>query len=563
MSQACKLFTPTAFRAAVPPAVFLAVLMMLLPASAQVEVGNVKFNQAGIVATMEFAWRAGGVVKMSKPAFRGLVFYEGEEGAEVAIGGEANPEIESGRTAKTSVPSRGSQRLTVKVPRGATLHDFRVEVWVNGKLVGHRHSPRFTPQYFETKGLDKTWWIPKAADIGDDLAGTINEAIDACRDYLEKKQGANGSWKDVDNVGLAAGYTAFCAYALVKSGTPKDDPVIKKAIAFLKSSDLDMTYTIASTIMLLETVDVATHAAWIKELATKLIRWQANGTWTYEAGNGDLSNTQYGALGLWAAARAGMPIDKKVWRELGNALSKFNNPDGSFNYHIPVRRNAKSSGTIEMTAAATGLALICQRMLKGDQLSTRTLTALGPMIPKGLGWMGRGFTPEVSPYALYGIERVGSLTGQPLIGRHDWYVSGAKVLLGFQEDDGSIDEHHGGPLAGTALALLFLRRATATTVDPDYDPAYSGRSSIKEDPDDEPALDDDDADDGLNVDTPPAAPARAAVGEAVELRSTDGRALKGTIVGYGGGFVTLEVRGRKGKIPFSRLDAESRKKVEP
>jgi hypothetical protein len=76
--------------------------------------------------------------------------------------------------------------------------------------------------------------------------------------------------------------------------------------------------------------------------------------------------------------------------------------------------------------------------------------------------------PNWHLYYLYGLERAASLAGRGLIGQHDWYVEGAKHLVGMQKADGrwstgalgSPGEFEGSDVLDTAWALLFLKRAT-------------------------------------------------------------------------------------------------------
>ena len=72
-------------------------------------------------------------------------------------------------------------------------------------------------------------------------------------------------------------------------------------------------------------------------------------------------------------------------------------------------------------------------------------------------------------YYLYGLERAAILGGRDLVGAHDWYLEGARYLLGEQAKDGhwSTGNLGGGDVTykasdavDTAWAILFLARAT-------------------------------------------------------------------------------------------------------
>jgi hypothetical protein len=75
-------------------------------------------------------------------------------------------------------------------------------------------------------------------------------------------------------------------------------------------------------------------------------------------------------------------------------------------------------------------------------------------------------------YYLYGVERVGDLTGRAEFGGQNWYVRGAEFLLSHQDPSGSWTDSSGFPprdVLGTCFALLFLKRATLPVVTPSRD----------------------------------------------------------------------------------------------
>jgi hypothetical protein len=96
-------------------------------------------------------------------------------------------------------------------------------------------------------------------------------------------------------------------------------------------------------------------------------------------------------------------------------------------------------------------------------------------VERGLFWLGKNFSVRANPgdrswllYYLYGLERVGRLTGRRLIGGHDWYREGAEVLLREQDDfSGSwkgVGNAESNSLVATSLALLFLSKGRRPVV---------------------------------------------------------------------------------------------------
>src|SRR5207249_544318 len=82
----------------------------------------------------------------------------------------------------------------------------------------------------------------------------------------------------------------------------------------------------------------------------------------------------------------------------------------------------------------------------------------------GLKWLESNFhiaIPGRTFYNLYGIERLGRLTGHRFFGAHDWYREGCDFLVEKQDKDGSwylpgfSDKWS---LVSTSFSLLFLSK---------------------------------------------------------------------------------------------------------
>lgn len=261
----------------------------------------------------------------------------------------------------------------------------------------------------------------------------------------------------VDRVGLRA----LTAYTLVKSGVSPQHVVVERLIARLSFDASGGTYDRACALLALQAIDAGGQRDWITELARELVESQERaGDWGYPGG-GDLSNTQYAALGLRAAQASGVDVPPRVWRHLARAVLAYRTGDGGFGY----RAGAKNA-TGSMTTAGIGVLAICEaelaraRMLDGE---------LEHELPRaraaGWRWLDEHFSVEENPpggpwlhYYLYGLERAGALAGVERIGEHGWYTEGARVLLDTQ--DGAGEWHGTFEREATLFALLFLRRAT-------------------------------------------------------------------------------------------------------
>ena len=308
------------------------------------------------------------------------------------------------------------------------------------------------------------------------LQGDVNESIDRGVRWLLGSQAGDGSW-----FGDRPGRTALALYALLKSGVDPQSEPVQRAIAFLATHEAVQTYDVAILAQALTTLQEPEYQEWIEVLAQRLVSWQLDtGEWSYPGGDGDLSNTQYAALGLWVAGKTGLTFPADLWRQLFDALQRYVDRQGGFGYSKDDR-----NATLSMTAAGVGTLAICAWGLgAAGELPMRTRKQIERAEERGLEWLAERFEEAVSPgrgpwpyYRLYGIERVGGLLGVEQIDGRDWYQEGAARLLAAQNEDGSWSE---GPRANrrpgadqgasdpwvdvnTSFALLFLRRATSFT----------------------------------------------------------------------------------------------------
>ena len=195
------------------------------------------------------------------------------------------------------------------------------------------------------------------------------------------------------------------------------------------------------------------------------------GGWRYGPGNdGDLSATQFALLALRAASQAGYPVEKTskdVWQTAAKYVKGCQRPNGGFAYQ---QRGGGVTGS--MTGCGVGCLIICKEQMK---LAGQAVPGwLDGALKKGMDWLDQNFVATQNPggaphhyYYLYGIERVGDLTGRKEFNKKDWYVRGARVLVGSQDPSGRWDAGENFPprdVNSTTLALLFLKRATPPTI---------------------------------------------------------------------------------------------------
>lgn len=355
--------------------------------------------------------------------------------------------------------------------------------------------------------------IPAPARAEEPLVQKVRHALDEGIKYLKAKQidegGGRWSWEDpVLGQLQRGGPSALAMLALLTAGVPADDPVIKRGLPFVRGLAPENTYVVGiQTMVLAEIGDkqdlhrIQTNVNWLIDAAvTRGGRLGAGGTlegWTYGSSGGaghraDNSNTQYALLGLWAGRQAGAIIDPPVWKaiqefytrtQLKPTMNAQGRPAAGWTYtNDGSNKDGWAGGkpTLTMTAAGVcGLYIAALDVNDNKQeLNEQTGVAAkcgfypeDDAIAKGMRFLAQEFrfiNPPHTFYNVYGLERVGRLSGQRFIGDHDWYRLGCEYLTGVRESRGLAQKSDGRwvmdealdkyPIVSTSFALLFLAK---------------------------------------------------------------------------------------------------------
>jgi hypothetical protein len=303
------------------------------------------------------------------------------------------------------------------------------------------------------------------------------------------------------HAGRTTGESAMVALALLKAEVPASDPVVQACVARITarftstaySPELGNgtgTYEAGVSLMALVALGAEEYRSFISMIASYLTsRQNANGSWDYTNRTaGDCSISQYGTLGLWEAANAGVDISPSVWDRIAGFYLSVQNAAGSWNYHP----DEGQAPTLSMTAAGVGSLMICQRELERfRQIKRETSPLLTTLVPdnshsdykpttsnaqfdqaikRGMAWISANFAPNnltivghTPYYMLYGIERIGALGERETVGRLDWYAKGAEFLRSTQHPDGSWTGNFGTEV-NTVWGTLFLTKSTAKSL---------------------------------------------------------------------------------------------------
>lgn len=333
----------------------------------------------------------------------------------------------------------------------------------------------------------------------DVTAEDVRDAIARATRYLKSQQTVRGGW--LERAGQPGGVSALCTLALLEAGEPVDSPAVEKALAYLRAlGEPRATYTTALQTMVFCTASPDTDRLLIRRNAQWLADHQIPsgpraGAWTYFSQvsprtRGDNSNSQFALLGLHEAAEAGVEIDPEVWKRSYEYWQSCQYDFGPWGYYKAINEEPKAPPTGSMTCAGIAALMICQNALSdgdakvvGDAVRCCGQQEENDRLALGLDWLGSKFTVNNNPgpssgvgdisragllYYLYGVERVGRLTGRRFIGGHDWYREGAAMLIeaqdklsGYWKGLGHGEEN---PLIATSLALLFLSKGRRPVV---------------------------------------------------------------------------------------------------
>jgi hypothetical protein len=180
----------------------------------------------------------------------------------------------------------------------------------------------------------------------------------------------------------------------------------------------------------------------------------------------DNSNTQYGLLGVWAAAEAGVEVPTDFFVKADQHWKRWIFPTGEWGYNRLSR-----DGYFAMTVAGVTSLFVSHEVLEAPQLGGAVgRDPFSAELARALAWLEKGdnaINIEHGPvhsrgYSLYGLQRAALASGFKYFGRNDWYRELAYRVIHRQHPNGSW-----GPtdkageaetIIDTAFTVLFLSR---------------------------------------------------------------------------------------------------------
>jgi Domain of unknown function (DUF4159) len=174
----------------------------------------------------------------------------------------------------------------------------------------------------------------------------------------------------------------------------------------------------------------------------------------------DNSNSQYGLLGVWAAAEGGLFVPPSYWIDVQKHWLSTQLGDGQWGYDP-----GDGEGRASMTLAGLASLFVTQDYLN-NAVNDGGVSRLPftPALAKGMKWLDTDglsqiqFDGWVPGYTSYGLERVGLASGFKYFGSKDWYRELATEIVALAKPDGSWGVQGGDEQIETSFALLFLAR---------------------------------------------------------------------------------------------------------
>lgn len=184
----------------------------------------------------------------------------------------------------------------------------------------------------------------------------------------------------------------------------------------------------------------------------------------------DTSNTHFAMIGLWTARKHDVPVDR-TFVLLNHRYRTTQAKNGTWGYHYAPGSEGNGALTaIGLLGVTIGHVVNPDPALKpeADPVVLSAFAALSRTVGAPVGDTTNRPTLEASGglYFFWAMERIAVLYDVQTLNKKDWYLWGAEILICHQLADGSWEKggFPGGenPLANTALALMFLRRANLT-----------------------------------------------------------------------------------------------------
>ena len=151
--------------------------------------------------------------------------------------------------------------------------------------------------------------------------------------------------------------------------------------------------------------------------------------------------SQYGVLGVWAAAQMGLDVPREYWSLVEKAWLEHQDAVRRVELHLAAASDYPV--TPGMTAVGVATLFITQDYLHAADGVNCAGNLRNEAIDRGMKWLSNNFHQVATdeqydrdlPYStLYAVERIGVASGYKYFNGIDWYQKGADWLVNEAED---------------------------------------------------------------------------------------------------------------------------------
>ena len=334
-------------------------------------------------------------------------------------------------------------------------------------------------------------WTCLASDSYAATPAEVSTALERAKKWLYAQQ-KEGHWEPVDPSEKIkdhphfqiTGRTALAVLALLHSGESSQEPRLKPAIDYLLKTPADGVYALGLRsqvwLALPKTPQVLQQMRADARLLLANVKTDGNAKGMYDytpvsAKKYSHSRSQYGVLGVWAAAQMGVEVPDAYWQMVDDGWRRNQDKGGGWGYmHMDDNKQPPTPG---MTAVGVASLFVTQEYLRSQNNLACKGNASNPAIERGIKWLADNMNLYASdatfhrefPYVtMYAYERVGAASGLRYIGGVDWFEKGADWLVKTQHPVGLWGGVRGeGAISApsnTCFAMLFLAKGRAPIV---------------------------------------------------------------------------------------------------
>jgi len=267
----------------------------------------------------------------------------------------------------------------------------------------------------------------------------VDDAIRQAVRWIKEQRKPEGHW-ELSNTGTDdrwAGTTALALLALLYAGEDPRADLMSDSLTWLAAQKLSGTYVVGTRAHVLALVPGRKYTAELKGdlqwlLDTVYQRGSdCPGCYTYhpqpkdvKSGSWDNSNSQFGVLGVWMAAEAGLEVPAWYWEIVAEHWITCQTKEGGWGY----RQNDAPTGSMTAAGLAALFVALDQRYADRPQEAGGLISAINA----GLTWLAHNYSAD-NPggeaqwryYYLYGVERAGRASGRKYFRDKDWFREGA------------------------------------------------------------------------------------------------------------------------------------------